>query len=260
MAYLVNAPEALIQLYEKGPRIDNHRSSRLPDTPQSLLKKLLCDKRMERAWNIIQKSVKKDEDYIALWKAMVEAMRIARRGIVLQTDRESKYEDIAKRAEKLAKLIAEPQRSLPTGTTLPYTGDLDLQAYELLPQDVASILGAKSYAKMDSIQRSDWAYSLLPEWPTMVELLKELAVRARKCGRKSVSAKGRNRRNSETRGMPTNVRLFSRHLFFHHFRKVDPKFNGFAAIKGIAEVVFRLNLKSNNLRTVILAVDGKTTS
>ncbi len=257
--YLHNAPRALIQLYEKGPWIDDHRPSHLPDTQQSLIKKLLCDKRMERVWKVIQKSVKSDEDYIALWKAMVEAMRIARRGIVRQTDRKLKYEDIAKRAEKLAKLIAEPQRSPPCGTSLPYIGDLDLQAYEFLPTEVASILGAKSYAKMDSIQRSDWAYSLLPEWATMVELLKELAVRARKCGRKSVSAKGRNRHNPETRGLPTRVRLFSRHLY-QYFREVDPTFNGFAAITRIVSITYRVKLRSNNVRTVTLGAVGKTTS
>lgn len=259
MAYLVNAPMALIRLYETRPPIPDRRPSHLPDTPQSLLKNLLCDKRMEPAWNIIQKSVKKDEDYIALWKAMVEAMRIARRGIVPQAVRREKYKDIAKLAEKLAKLIAEPQRSPPRGTSLSYIGDLDLRAYEFLPTDVAQNLGGKSYTKMDSIQRSDWAYSLLPEWPTMVELLKELAARAKDCEQQSLS-EGRNRPNPETLGLPTSVRLFSRHLFWHHFRQIDPRFKGFAAITRIANVVYRKNLNSNNLRTVILDAVEKTTS
>jgi hypothetical protein len=55
-------------------------------------------------------------------------------------------------------------------------------AYEFLPEQVATILGAKSWVTMNSKQRSDWAYSLLPEWPTMVDLLKNLALKAKKLG------------------------------------------------------------------------------
>jgi len=220
--YLHNAPRALIQLYEKGPLIDDHRPPHLPDTQQSLIKKLLCDKRMERVWNVIQKSVRSDEDYTFLWGAIVEAMRLARRGMVPQAVSREKYEAIARRAEKLAKLITDPPYPPPSGKPPPYSGDLDLKAYELLPNNVAKNLGAQSWATMTSEQRRVWAYSFLRGWPTMVELLDQLAIRARQCGSKKVSVVQRDRANIK-------AAIFSRELY-NYFLRVNPRFAGWAAI------------------------------
>ena len=256
MRYLDNAPPALIQLYERGQEIDDNRSPHLPDTPQSLLKKLLCAPEMKPAWNIIGKSVERNDGYEKLFEAIIESMRIARRGIVSQTERREKYEDIATRAEKLAGLIAEPQRLPRDGSPPLYRGELDLQIYELLPEDVASILGAKSYSKMKSDERSDCAYSHLRAWPTMVDLLNQLAFRARQCGSEPESSGGRNRGKPEPRVTNTRVRLFSRHLY-DYLRKIDPAFKGFAAIANIASVAYRIKLNSNNLRTVILGTSRK---
>jgi len=196
---------------------------------------------MKKAWNIVRRSLKNENDYEKLFKATIESMRLARRGIVPRAIRREKYEDIAKRAEKLAKLIAEPPYV--PGSNLAYTGDLDLQAYELLPEDVANTLGARSWARMTSDERSDWAYSFLPEWPTMVELLKELAGRARHCGRESMSSGGRRRGNIK-------ARLFMRHLY-KHFIDVNPKFKGWAALDAITSVVYEVELGRKTVRTVI---------
>ncbi|MBU6482597.1 MAG: hypothetical protein KGS09_18910 [Nitrospirae bacterium] len=262
MAYLENAPKALIDLYEKRLRTDGSlidglfvplikycppRKNQAPLDPLQVLEELLCNSRMKPAWNIINKSVKSEDDYKKLFKAIIESMRLARRGIVSQMRRE-KYEDIAKRAEKLAKVIAEP-RYVP-GANLLYTGDLDLQAFELLSEDVASNLGAESYSKMKSAERSDWAYRLLPEWPTMVGLLKELAVRARQCGSEKQSLADRDRGRAR-------VVIFVRELYMH-FHSMNAQFNGFSAIATIASIAMGVkNLTGKTVGKIIFGATGK---
>ena len=262
MAYLKNAPKALIELYEYRLRTDGtlvdgslvplikyrpHHNDQAPLTQLRLLAELLRHSRMKRAWNILRKTVRSEDEYKKLLKAIIESMRLARRGIVSQTARREKYEDIAKRAEKLAELIKERQHPPPRDTTLPYTGDLDLPVYELLPDDVASILGAKSYAKMDSSQRRDWAYSILREWPTMVDLLEQLAIRARRRGSEHVSSGRRSRGPQEEKAANTKARLFSCHLY-EHFRKMNKKFTGFAAIKAIVLIAYSVDVDRKTLR------------
>src|SRR5689334_19312042 len=99
MAYLENAPKSLIELFEKRLRTDGalindsfvpliqNRPPRTSGAPQGqleLLEKLLCSRQMKPAWNIIRKSVKGENGYEKLFKAIIESMRIARRGIVAQ--------------------------------------------------------------------------------------------------------------------------------------------------------------------------------
>jgi hypothetical protein len=276
MVYLKNAPKTLIELYEHRLRTDGtlidgsfvplvkyrpRHNDQFPLSPLRLLEELLCHSRMKRAWNILRKSVRSEDDYKKLFRAIIESMGIARRGIVSQTDRKEKYEDIAKRAEKLAQLITE-LKYMP-GTGLPYTGDLDLQAYELLPEDVASILGAQSWATMKSDERSDWAYSILRAWPTMVELLEQLAIRARRQGSEYVSSGRRSRGLGEAlqeeKAANTKARLFSCHLY-DHLRKMDEKFTGFAAIKAIVLIAYNVDVDRKTLRKWIVDHFQKTTT
>ncbi len=241
-AYLPNAPRALVKLHAE------HKIVR----GRSLLEELLCNRNMKRAWNIIQKSVQSDKDYEKLWLRIISAMLRARPGIVSSTGRREKYNDIAKAAKRLSRMIAEPQHVPTSGTALPYTGDLDFQAYELLPEDVANILGAPKWTTMTSDERSDWAYALLDAWPTMVELLDQLAIRAEQLGNVTVSSVARDR------GHAREV-IFSRYLY-DHFREVDPAFSGFAAISAITSIAMGVkDLKSKTVRARILGASGKTT-
>jgi len=240
--YLPNAPLILSKMYEE------HKIGR----GRALLEELLCNRSMQRAWNIIQKSVQSDRDYQKLWTAIVSAKLTARRGIVSSTGRRKKYNDIAKTAKELSRMIAEPQDEPPSGTALLYTGDLDLQAYELLPEDVASILGAPKWTTMTSEERSAWAYSLLDGWPTMVELLDQLVIRAERLGNVTVSLVERDQGHAREA-------IFSRYMY-HHFREVDPTFSGFAAISAITSIAMGIkDLNSKKVRAMILGPSGKTT-
>lgn len=264
MTYAENAPKALIELYEKRLRTDGSlsddgsfvpliklrppRKIRPPQGQLEILEALLCNRRMEPAWKSINKSIKSEDGYNELLSAIRESMRLARRSKVTQTDRREKYEDIAKRAEKLAKLIIEPRYK--SGVNVPYTGDLDLQAYELLPESIASTLGAESYTAMNSRDRATWAYSLLPEWPTIVELLEQLAIRSRRCGGEDTSLVERDRGSAR-------VVIFVRELY-KHFYNVNAQFNGFAAIATITSITMGdKNLTSKAVRRMIFGAAGK---
>jgi integrase-like protein len=185
MKCLVNAPPALVQQYKKrlttdGSLVDGKFATLIKHRPSyekqkrpsqlRLLEELLCNTRMKRAWDIIRNYEQGEKYYENAYNAIREAMRLARLGIVSQKARKERYEDIAKRAEKLAKVISEP-----TGMPGTYTGDLDLPVYEFLPQHVASNLGAQSWATMQSDERHDWAVSILDDWPTEVALLLDTA-------------------------------------------------------------------------------------
>ncbi len=274
MSYLKNAPKALIKLYEKRLRTDGslingsfvplikHRPRRKSQAPQgqlALLDELLFNSRMKPAWKIIGKSVKTSDGYEKLLKAIIESMRLARRGFVAQKDRRGKFEDIAIRAEKLAKLIAEPQRLPLDGSPPLYRGELDLQTYELLPDHVANNLGAESYPKMKSGQRSDWAYSLLGEWPTMVELLEQLAIRARLLGNEYIFSGRRSRGPQEEKVIATKARLFACCLY-DYMHKLDKKFNGFAAITVIVSLDYDVNADRKTVRKWISDHRKKTTT
>jgi hypothetical protein len=206
---------------------------------------------MRRAWNIIQESVTSDKGYSNLWTAIVSAKLAARSGIARSRDRREKYNYIAKAAKKLSKLIAEQQFLSPPGSHLPYSGDLDVQSYELLPDDVASNLGAKSWATMDRNERSEWAYHLLSRWPTMVELLEQLAIRARQRARVKVTLVERDRGRAP-------AAIFSRYLY-NYLRGVDPRFTGFAALAAITSIVLGVSLDGKAVRAMILGASGKTT-
>ncbi len=140
------------------------------------------------------------------------------------------FGDIAKTAHELSAMITEPQILPPDGTTPVYRGELDWLAYEFFPTDVTSKLGAPSWATMKSDERCDWAHSFLPEWPTMVELLDQLAIRATQLESNRASVAKRDRGNAYWV-------IFVRKLY-EYFIAANPKFRsvGFAPIKDITNV------------------------
>jgi hypothetical protein len=277
MSYLKNAPKPLIELFEKRLRTDwsvspvdgsfvpliEHRPPRknkIPVGQLELLEDLLGNRRMASAWNTIKKSLRSEDDYKKLVPAIMESMRLARRGLVSQTTRSQQYEEIAKRSEKLARLISQPPGQLGT-----YTGDLDLEAYEFLPQEVAVHLGARSWVTMRSDERYDWAHFILAAWPTMVDLLKELATRARLQGSRHVLSGRKSRSSGGTEGLEekttrkTKARFFACHLF-DHFRKIDKRFSGYSALRSIVFITYGIDVDHSTMWKWIADHSKKTTT
>ena len=256
MNYLDNAPPLLIALHKERTRGETKPGRSLGNkslTASKVLEILLSDQAMTKAWRVLSKSLVNKEDYEKFYDSTVEAMRLARRDIADQTERRKHYRTIAEIAEKLSELIVEPDR-----TPAPYTayrGELDLRIYELFPEDVAHILGAQSWSTMKSEERTSWARSLLHAWPTIVEVLKQLAVRARCHEAEPVSSVKRSRRflPEETEQeilSKTKARLFCCHLY-DKIRIIDNKFNGLAAIKIIASRIYDVDVNSGALKKAI---------
>ena len=116
------------------------------------------------------------------------------------------------------------------GTTRLYKGELDRLAYEFLPEDVARNLGAGSFMTMSSAERHDWASSLLNPWPTMVELLDQLAIRASQLASTTIPLVKRDRGNAYWV-------IFVRKLY-DYFCGVNRRFSsiGFSPIKDITNI------------------------
>ncbi len=263
MAYLDNAPPVLIELHKRIarsliPKSANDSKQHKATirgrslTASKVLEIMLCDELMRKAWKVISKSLSSEDEYIALYDATREAMRLARRGVVDQSARKQKYEDIAKCANNLARLIAEPERG--TRPNALYASDLDLLAYELLPEDVARRLGAISWPLMKSDQRHEWARSLLPRWPTVVEIIQQLAIRAKILAKKGDTNKRSRLRKGETeeqRLQKTKARIFACHLF-NHLQSVDENFSGFESLRRMVKAIYMVDFTGNVLRTIIL--------
>jgi hypothetical protein len=250
MEQLKNAPPVLTKLYQTR---SEYTGQFVLGITRPLLGKLITDKKMKRAWNTIAKVLRADEDYNRLFKAIIEAMRLARRGIVSQIDRRERYERIAKYARQLVELINEPSRPLHDGSG--YGGELDLQAYEFLPNDVACILGAPSWETMKADQRSKWAYSVLREWPTLVDILNELAVKAEEKAKERLLNRRRSRSElgqdtEEQISIKTTARLFSCYLD-DELLKINCTLEGTATLRAIASLAYNVDVDSDILKKAL---------
>jgi hypothetical protein len=247
---LKNAPPVLIKLYQTRSK---YTGQFVLGIRRSLLGKLISDRKMKRPWNTIAKLLRADEDYIKLFKAIIEAMRLSRRGIPSLTARRERYERVETYARQLVQLIEVPNR--PFHDSSGYRGELDLQAYEFLPQDVANILGAPSWETMNTDQRSQWAYSLLREWPTLVDLLNELAVKAVEKAKEDVPNRRRSRselgqETEEEISIKTKARLFSCYLD-DELLKMNCRLKGTATLRAIASVVYDIDIDSEVLKKAL---------
>ena len=234
--YLKKAPRSLIKLYER--RHDTGQPTL--NATRSLLGKLLSDNKMERAWNALNKSLKTDEDYHALFDAIIEAKRLAQQGIVSQTVRRERYERIAKYAEALARLIAAPDQPLREGSN--YRGELDLYICHLIPAvpEGEPILKHEQNTRVSQL--------------TMVECLNELAARALNYSQELMPVRRRSRQELEEETVDeitikTRARLFSCYLD-DELRKFSLRLGG-TSIGSIASVVYDLDLNSEMIKKAL---------
>jgi hypothetical protein len=258
MAYLPNAPPALIRLYEQRSKFtekldDIDVSKFVINATRPLLLKLLSNTRMKRAWNIIAKSVKTSEDYNKLFKAIIEAMRLARQGITSPVARKDRYENISKLAVTLANLIEIPDT--PPNDRSGYRGELDLQAYDILPKETASILEALR-PRATNNEASNLAYSVFCQQMRMVDLLNELAAKATEKANDDVPSRRRSRselaeETKEQIATKTKARLFTCYLDAE-LRRIHILLKGTAAVRAIASVAYGVDLDSEMLKKAVL--------
>lgn len=183
--YVSNAPSALINSYEerlekeKPPKDNAHGMG-----PFLVLQRLISKERMERVWAVLAKYSTEDEFYIALYKGIINAMALARRGLVSQTKLRDKYRTMAYLAGRLKKLIGISEGSLAKSS---YRPELNF---------VAEVLE--------------------PDWERFEELLERLRQRARQKANEPIPKQMRMRQgkkeHSGNGGLQTKARLFACYL------------------------------------------------
>ena len=206
--YLKNAPPSLVRLHQRLlvaeggwltfaenddgrfvplgelPRPMSEQSS--PRSPSSILERLLCNKQMARTWTQFESKKVDVQFYETLFRTIIRALGVARRGVIAQTDLREKYNCIARAAEWLTELIEDPAND-PSHANSKYRPELNL---------VAEVLDE--------------------QWPAFVERLKILTIRSRQEATAPLPKRRRSRKRTEdTDGetiLRTKIRLFACHL------------------------------------------------
>jgi hypothetical protein len=134
---------------------------------------------MERAWKQLSKRAKPgDTAYgMRLFSEIVTILQhLSRRTVRLRrADERSTLLAFAKQAQDLASLIEHgPFRKQGEN------GPFNKQVYEYFPAEVMEINGLPDWRTQTGITRSAWAYDVLPAWPSLPEVLRELAVQVEK--------------------------------------------------------------------------------
>lgn len=155
--YLPRAPGALISLHGRiGPG-------------KKILGRLLTDGRMDKAWKTLTSRVTHDHEWRDLWSEIVYALRLTKLDRPELKRRQKTYKEIATVSRQLAKSIKN--------------GGFDLLAFELFSEEVMQINGVGGWGRLEPLRRSDHAYKLLREWPSVSECLGLLEARAEQSAR-----------------------------------------------------------------------------
>lgn len=132
---------------------------------KDILGRLLTDRRMRRSWTTLSRHISRDAQWEQLWREIVYALMSAKKQ---KRGRRIKTRDSYLR-------IMRASRALATSIE---NGPLDLLAYEVFPEDVMRINRVPDWKILDSLGRSQEAFRLLRDWPSVPEMLRELATRA----------------------------------------------------------------------------------
>jgi hypothetical protein len=123
MEYLENAPSALIELHRNLVSREELYQQKNPGERTSILGRLLSDKNMQGVWTKLKPYLKNNKKkYKQLFASIFEAMRRARLDGLPPSDKNERCQQIARHAERLVKLMAEPKRPIDS----PYRGELGL--------------------------------------------------------------------------------------------------------------------------------------
>ncbi len=190
---VVQGKERTKALGKAPPILARWRRRGISPREKSLLTCLLSDPRMESAWKEIDKrlsanlrinSSKKfsknkdpfgitrqqalDVRYFQLWRQIGWALRQSAGKEASRKEERVRFQGIAVDAQRLASRISD--------------GPLDRLAYEYFHTDLAIVLFRKQeWSNLPSDQKAKLANRRIDPWPSMTDLLMELAEQAQKC-------------------------------------------------------------------------------
>jgi hypothetical protein len=130
-----------------------------------VLKLLLTHADMELAWRELARHASNKDHATRLFSELVFILHTLRRHVILRRSEErDEYLAIAEQAERLASSIEN--------------GPLDKLAFENFPGEVMHINGIAEWEKQNGLERSTHAHELLRAWPSVTDMLRELANQA----------------------------------------------------------------------------------
>lgn len=164
MKYLDVAPAYLIGMH-KGKK---------EGQALKLLGLLLSDPRMTIVWTRLSRQVKTGIEWLKLWQKIKSAISDAnpKRKPKRVEDEADDLKWIATRAAKLASVIRIER--LGVG----YKGFFDFPCHRFFPDEVMKINGIPGWNSLHSVQQCTAVSEVMRTWPTMSELLDELAAHA----------------------------------------------------------------------------------
>lgn len=190
----------------------------------AILDRLLSDKKMRRPWLEIDKRIKASRDvaYQRLWGELVTLLQRSKKTEPSRADVKKEWHGVATKASELAALVRN--------------GRLDLRAFRFYTDDVARMVFSKKWRELDQWQQQDIAYRMAIEWPTLPELLDELAAKAKDLADSAMKEPRLVERTTRDR----QLNYFIRGLANYFKANFGGTMNG--TLAAIASVVFERNI------------------
>ena len=219
--YLPSAPKPLTRLCDRKKGVG-----------WKLLRELLVDSEMERAWKSIANKIVNESEYELLWREIKWAFRLSRKPIKTRKEINDQYQNVAKKVRQFSKLVKN--------------SNLDLRIWEYFPEEVMRI-NINSWSDMDFDMQSARAYSLLEEWPTTLELLAEVEDKAKMCAEIAMTEKRPViRQQSPER---SGLIIFVKHI--HAYLKKSTGNSLDAVTASIANVMFKSSLSNREVNQIV---------
>jgi hypothetical protein len=190
--YTKTAPKALTKLHEEKKTFKG----------RDLLERLVTDASMDKSWGTLKSRIISTLGWHRFFREIVVISRQAKERMPSRHAIRKEFIDIAQQASALAQAIAN--------------GPLDRLAYEFFRDDIRSIAGAADWKVRNRAQQAELVRNALPVWPSMPDLLHEVASKADELATRATSENrmvGRNNRKAEALYFVRALSTYCRHEF-----------------------------------------------
>jgi hypothetical protein len=220
--YLPHVPRALIHRYEHPNSFKG----------KDILRRLLTDPRMKRTWKMLEKRCTAASDYTRLWSQINHALAKSRTAEPSRTKRRDDFLGVVRDAEQLAKDIDN--------------GLLDRLAYEYFPDYLAqSVFRADQWPVLGPDDRYRSAHRRIALWPSITDLLAEVARHAERCAKEAMRENRVVERDTRDRELNYFVRYLAKYFRTHLKGPME------GSLANIASVVFEKAIDQKHVKQAL---------
>lgn len=220
---LPNAPDVLVALQSKGVMKMHVKVDGKIVRSRDILWELLTDPKMQRPWQILKKRISDKRHYTRLWSEIVSALRKSRSPEPSRTKKRDHFLAIAEHAKALANTVAE--------------GPLDRLAYDYFPGEMTCLVfKTDKWPVLGADEKMQIAQRTLEWWPSITELLEEVAHHAEKVAKEALVEERLAVNDTQDRRVNYFLQYLARH-FRTHFNSPMK-----GVLADIASVVFEKSI------------------